>query len=73
MDNIKLEKITDPIIELLDENEKMKNIIERIMTQHWDLDACPCWICKAARKINCYPRNKYLYDKSKGVVTVKAN
>ena len=28
-----------------------ENIVTQIMTQHWDLGACMCWVCKAGRKI----------------------
>lgn len=35
-------------------------IIERIMTQHWDMAACPCWICKAGRALGYKPREVYL-------------
>lgn len=27
-----------------------EEIVARIMTQHWDLGACPCWVCKAGRR-----------------------
>lgn len=43
-----------------EEKEKMKEIIETIMTQHWDMFACPCWICEEGRKLKCHPRSKYL-------------
>jgi hypothetical protein len=35
-------------------------IVERYMTQHWDLAACPCWICKAGRTAGLAPREEYL-------------
>lgn len=24
-----------------------QEIVERIMTAHWDMTICPCWVCKA--------------------------
>lgn len=35
-------------------------IIERIMTQHWDMAACRCWICVGGREAGCRPRERYL-------------
>lgn len=35
-------------------------IVERIMTQHWDMASCPCWVCVDGRAANCSPREKYL-------------
>ena len=37
-----------------------QQIIETIMTQHWDLAACKCWICEAGRKLDFAPRIAYL-------------
>lgn len=34
-------------------------ILERIMTQHWDLAACMCWVCKEGRTAGCRPRDIY--------------
>ena len=28
-----------------------EDIVTQIMTQHWDLIACACWVCKAGRRI----------------------
>ena len=38
----------------------MRTIIERIMTQHWDMKACDCWICTEGRAAGCRPREIYL-------------
>jgi hypothetical protein len=35
-------------------------IVERIMTMHWDIFACDCWICKTGRLAGCRPREEYL-------------
>jgi hypothetical protein len=37
-----------------------KEIVERIMTSHWDMAACQCWICRAGREADCAPRGDYL-------------
>lgn len=51
-----------------------KEIIERIMTEHWDMAACHCWICDAGRELGFAPQDEYLRHKSKikvGRVTVE--
>ena len=51
------------------ENKKMKEIIEIIMTKHWDIFACRCWICKEGRELGCRPREKYLKTDREDVTT----
>jgi hypothetical protein len=34
---------------------RKRDIIERIMTQHWDMAACRCWVCTAGRGAGCRP------------------
>jgi hypothetical protein len=34
-------------------------IVERIMTQHWDMAACMCWVCEEGRVAGCRPREMY--------------
>jgi uncharacterized protein (DUF779 family) len=41
-----------------------QEIIERIMTQHWDLIACSCWVCDGGRRLGYHPRDGYLPYKS---------
>lgn len=41
----------------------LEAIIEEKQTEHWDIDCCPCWFCKAARKAGCKPKEKYLPHK----------
>ena len=38
----------------------LKEIIERIMTMHWDMKACCCWVCEAGRKAGCHANESYL-------------
>lgn len=38
---------------------KPEEIVERIMTQHWDLSACNCWICANGRAAGLSPRAQY--------------
>ena len=45
---------------------KAEDIIEIIMTQHWDMKSCDCWICSEGRKLKLSPkrthlRNKFMY------------
>ena len=40
-----------------------RDIVERIMTMHWDLAACPCWVCEAGRAAGCRPRDYHLQYK----------
>ena len=35
-------------------------IVEIIMTQHWDMKSCDCWVCVEGRKAGCRPRWRYL-------------
>lgn len=39
----------------------LKVLVDKIMTQHWDLAACRCWICEAGREAGCGPKNEYLH------------
>lgn len=51
-----------------------KEIVERIMTQHWDMAVCRCWVCEEGRKAGCRPIEEYLSYESKlkvGRVTVE--
>ena len=49
-----------------------EQLIERVMTEHWDIGACPCTFCETARTLgfrprSCYPANpkvSILYDGS---------
>jgi len=34
--------------------------VEREMTRHWDMAACPCLLCQLGRAIGCRPRRVYL-------------
>lgn len=36
-----------------------QDIVEKIMTQHWDIAACQCWICKAGRDVGLHPMEKH--------------
>ncbi len=37
-----------------------QEIVERIMTCHWDLAACQCWICQAGDRLGFGCRAEYL-------------
>jgi hypothetical protein len=39
--------------------DRLREIVERIMTQHWDLASCRCWICERGRAAGCHPREGY--------------
>ena len=41
--------------------DALMDIIERIMTQHWDLAACWCWVCQSGREAGCRPRAVFLH------------
>lgn len=34
-------------------------LIERVMTEHWDLFACSCEFCRQANKLGYRPREAY--------------
>ncbi len=40
--------------------ESCIEIIERIMSAHWDMIACRCWVCTKGRELGCTPRDIYL-------------
>ena len=40
-----------------------REIVERIMTCHWDTEACRCWICTAGRELGFGSFDKYLQHK----------
>ncbi len=46
-------------------------IVERIMTQHWDMAACQCWVCRDGREAGCRPRDAYLRSEEFAYVDVK--
>ena len=35
-------------------------VVERIMSWHWDMQACDCWVCHLGRRIGLRPREEYL-------------
>ena len=37
-----------------------QEVIERIMSAHWDMTVCPCWICRAGRRLGYAPREEYM-------------
>jgi len=37
-----------------------EGIVTQIMTQHWDLHACNCWVCEAGRTIGIGPTKEHL-------------
>jgi hypothetical protein len=41
----------------------MQSIIERVMTLHWDMAACRCWVCVAGRSVGCRPQPQYLQSR----------
>jgi hypothetical protein len=42
-----------------------EEIVEQIMTMHWDMAACPCWICKQGRELGLHARSGYQYWRGK--------
>lgn len=53
-----------------DEFSQVTAIVERIMTQHWDMKACECWVCQEGRAAGCRPRDEYLERYESGVPNV---
>jgi hypothetical protein len=49
-----------PVEGSIDELLALRKIVETIQTQHWDLAACPCWVCEEGRAAGCKPRDIYL-------------
>jgi len=40
-----------------------QEIVERLMTAHWDLAACRCWLCQAGDELGFHARDAYLQHK----------
>lgn len=36
-----------------------RELIERVMTEHWDMFACSCKFCRVARELGYSPRTGY--------------
>lgn len=36
------------------------DIVMMIMTQHWDISACQCWVCQAGRAAGLHPTSDFL-------------
>jgi len=36
-----------------------QELIERVMSEHWDIGACPCTFCEEGRRLGFRPRHKY--------------
>lgn len=36
-----------------------QELIERVLTEHWDIGTCPCKFCVEAHKLGFRPRNGY--------------
>jgi hypothetical protein len=36
-----------------------QELVERVMTEHWDIGACPCTFCQQGRLLGCKPRYCY--------------
>jgi len=39
--------------------EALRELIERVMTTHWDIFACSCAFCRKGRQLGCRPRSGY--------------
>lgn len=48
------------LAELIVQLKTPTDILEAIMTQHWDMEACGCWVCRAGREAGCRPRDGFL-------------
>jgi hypothetical protein len=61
-----MEYICDDCKNKTQENDKLNSfaeIIERIMSAHWDIVSCNCWVCKKGRELGLKPRDFYLAHK----------
>lgn len=43
-----------------------EEIVVRIMTQHWDMAACDCWVCEAGRAADLHPNSAFLSGRRGG-------
>jgi len=44
----------NPVIEV------PEDIVEQIMSQHWDMKTCECWVCKHGYALGLYPQDKHM-------------
>jgi len=45
---------------MTEREKQLAEIVERIMTMHWDMAACRCWVCEAGRLAGCGAREEHL-------------
>lgn len=50
--------------------EAVRDIVARIMTMHWDMKACECWVCQDGRAAGVRPNAKYLQWREDGYAFV---
>ena len=43
-----------------------RDLIELVMTQHWDMAACPCTFCEAGRQFGFHPHSGFIYWREQG-------
>lgn len=43
-----------------------RDLIELVMTQHWDMAACPCTFCEAGRIMGFRPHAGFLFWREQG-------
>ena len=48
----------------VERERKLRAIVEREMTKHWDLAACTCPLCQDGRAADCHPQQVYLNRKA---------
>ena len=46
-----------------------QEIIERIMTSHWDWKCCDCWVCQHGRTLGFHARMPYAFAAHKEFAT----
>lgn len=63
MPSLRSEQV-DPYPEIAGGKMTAQEIIERILTMHWDMNACRCWICNNGRQLGFAPRDEYLEHKN---------
>ncbi len=48
------------LVETKAENKRLWGIIGIVMTAHWDMKCCDCWLCRMGRVLKCHPVDMHL-------------
>lgn len=59
-----------PIGQRWSEPQDAADVVMAIMTMHWDLGACQCWVCRKGRELGLHPTSDFLDWRAAGIGSV---